>query len=107
MITDITLDELGVLASLLHGNSDRELDRFRSVIYREVTPNDKLFSEVTREIILCPSCGGSEKRRAGNVREMHNMDIEACEKCEGGKRVKITSVRYVNLNDQYRFDFAR
>jgi hypothetical protein len=53
-----------------------------------------------QEIILCPRCGGAGKIRAGNLREMHNQDIEVCPFCNGDVLfIMVTTVEYLKKTE--------
>jgi DnaJ-class molecular chaperone len=54
--------------------------------------NNKKFSEVE----LCGKCKGTGKLKVGNLREMHNHDIDNCPYCDGeGSMIKVTTIEYL------------
>jgi len=107
-IHDITESQLAALNSLLNGSSDAGLSFLRKAVYSEIgLANDKILAEQESKIELCKTCRGSGKILVGNLREFHNHDIECCPKCTGKRgRVKITSVRYEPLSDDWDRSFA-
>lgn len=95
--------QLEALASVLNGASHPELDAIRKEITHEIQVcNDRIFTEQWAQIEMC-GCNGTGKLRVGNLREMHDHDIDKCHKCNGdGSRVKITSVRYEPVSEHWK-----
>ncbi len=47
------------------------------------------------EVELCEKCKGTGKLKIGNLREMHNLDIDDCPQCDGdGSYIKVTTIEY-------------
>lgn len=60
-----------------------------------------MYSQNFSEIIICEKCQGTGKIRVGNLREMHNHDVQECYCCDGdGSMVKVTSIRYLKKTDE-------
>ena len=53
------------------------------------------------KIKKCASCKGAGKIRVGNLREMHNHDIEVCPDCWGdGSYIMETTIEYFRKTDE-------
>lgn len=47
------------------------------------------------KIIICHECKGKGQVKGGNLREMHNHDVETCDECRGSGRLKRTvTIKY-------------
>lgn len=58
---------------------------------------------VTGRIKRCKKCQGTGKIRVGNLREMHNCDIEICPDCkDDGFFYRVTTVEWFKITDEIR-----
>jgi len=57
-----------------------------------------LYAKTLKKIIICPTCQGEGTIKVGNLREMHNHDIEPCPDCQGKRNVRrIVTIKYERL----------
>ncbi len=51
-------------------------------------------------IKTCEKCQGTGKIKVGNLREMHNHDIDSCPDCFGdGSLIMVTTIEYFRKTD--------
>ena len=51
-----------------------------------------------KKIVICTGCRGEGKVKVGNLREMHNHDIETCNDCGGkGTLRRIVTIQYEKI----------
>jgi hypothetical protein len=59
-----------------------------------------MIKTVERKIKHCEKCGMTGKLRVGNLRELHNEDIESCPYCFGdGSFIQITTIEILKKTD--------
>ena len=59
-----------------------------------------MYKTIESKIKDCGKCAGTGKIRVGNLREMHNSDIESCPYCFGdGSFIMITTIEIYRKTD--------
>jgi len=59
-----------------------------------------MYKTTESKILTCEKCKGTGKIKVGNIREMHNQDIDSCPYCFGdGSMVMVTTIEYLRKTD--------